>query len=84
MPWRIPKSVYGMHIGNQIKEIMAQKGVSATELARRIHCDRTHIYKIQAKEAIDTFLLTRISLALNHDFFSDLSNSLSDSLSRDS
>lgn len=64
-----------LHIGNSIREVMTQKNVSATELARRIYCTRTHVYKILAKEAIDIGLLQRISSALEHDFFGELSRS---------
>ena len=43
-------------------------------LARKINCDRTNIYKIFQRPSIDTALLSRISKALDHDFFADLSD----------
>ena len=62
-----------MHIGQHIKEIMRQQGVTATQLAKDICCTRTHIHKIFRKNNIDIALLERISKAMKHDFFHDLS-----------
>ena len=63
-----------MHIGQHIKEVMRQKNITATQLAKDICCTRTHIHKIFRKDNIDISLLCRISDALKHDFFQDLSN----------
>ena len=63
-----------MHIGQHIKEVMRQKGVTATQLAKDICCARTHIHRIFLKDNIDIALLKRISSALNYDFFHDLSD----------
>ena len=62
-----------MHIGQHIKEIMRQQGVTATQLAKDICCARPHIHRIFRKDNIDIALLERISSALNYDFFRDLS-----------
>ena len=62
-----------MHIGQHIKEVMRQQGVTATQLAKDICCARPHIHRIFHKDNIDIALLERISVALNHDFFHDLS-----------
>ena len=63
-----------MHIGQHIKEVMQQQGATATQLAKDICCARTHIHRIFLKDNIDIALLERISTALNHDFFRDLSD----------
>ena len=63
-----------MHIGQLIKEVMKQKGVTATQLANDICCTRPHIHRIFRKDNIDIGLLQRISKALDHDFFRDLSD----------
>ena len=60
--------------GNISKEVMRQQGVTATQLAKNICCARPHIHRIFRKENIDIALLERISNALNHDFFRDLSD----------
>ena len=62
-----------MHIGQHIKEVMRQQGVTATQLAKDICCARTHVHRIFCKGSIDIALLERISKALNYDFFRDLS-----------
>ena len=63
-----------MHIGQHIKEVMRQQGVTATQLAKDISCARTHVHRIFNKKNIDIALLERISKALHHDFFHDLSD----------
>ena len=45
-------------------------------LAKKNNCDRTNIYKIFQRPSIDTALLSRISKALEHDFFVDLSENI--------
>lgn len=64
-----------MHIGKRIREIFDQKPKSCTVkwLASQLHCDRRNIYRIFLKDNIDIQLLKRISEALEHDFFADLS-----------
>lgn len=69
---QIPR--FFMHIGQHIKEVMRQQGVTATQLAKDICCARTHIHRIFRKDNIDIALLERISIALNYDFFRDLSD----------
>lgn len=63
-----------MHIGQHIKEVMRQQGITATRLAKDICCARPHIHRIFRKDNIDIALLERISIALNYDFFHDLSD----------
>ena len=62
-----------MHIGQHIKEVMRQQGITATQLAKDICCTRTHVHKIFRKDNIDIALLRHISEALHHNFFHDLS-----------
>ena len=64
---------FSMHIGQHIKEVMRQQGVTATQLANAICCTRPHIHKIFRKDNIDIALLRHLSDALHHDFFRDLS-----------
>ncbi|MBQ0112544.1 MAG: helix-turn-helix transcriptional regulator [Bacteroidales bacterium] len=63
-----------MHIGSRIKEVCEQKNVTAQELSKLIHCDRSNVYYIFKRDNIDIKLLQEIGKALNHDFFQDLSN----------
>ena len=62
-----------MHIGQHIKQVMREKNITATQLAKDICCTRPHIHKIFRKENLDISLLLHISKALQHDFFKDLS-----------
>lgn len=57
-------------IGQKIKEIVALRGMSKTELSRRLNMSSTNIHKIFKRDSIDTELLQRLSEQLNYNFFS--------------
>lgn len=59
-----------VHIGKIIKEVMESQERTPIWLARKINCERTNIYYIFQQSSINTELLLKISIALNHDFFS--------------
>ena len=61
-----------MHIGQHIEKIFREQGRSVKWLAEKLSYDRRNIYKIFRKESIDTALLQKISILLNHNFFKDL------------
>ena len=65
-----------IHIGKLIEEELRKQERTPSWLARKINCDRTNVYDIYKRKDIDTGLLKRISHALNHDFFADISNSM--------
>lgn len=65
-----------IHIGQRIREVLKIKEVTVTDLAIRINTTRTNMHKILGKENIDIALLVRISMALEHDFFKDVSETL--------
>ena len=62
------------HIGKLISDELMRQERTPAWLASKIGCDRTNAYKILKRARIDTVLLERISKALNHDFFLDLSH----------
>ena len=62
-----------MHIGQRIKEVMKTKKISAVKVAKEISCERTNLYNIFDREDINTSLLRKLSIVLNHDFFKELS-----------
>ena len=62
-----------MHIGERIREVMAEKHVSVVSVARQINCERTNVYNIFARKDINTHLLQKLCLILEHDFFKELS-----------
>jgi len=61
-----------VHIGSLIGSELKRQRRPAAWLAQEICCDRTNVYKILRKGSIDTELLCRISVALDHDFFAEL------------
>ena len=64
------------HIGQLIREELKQQGRTVTWLSKAINCDRTNIYNIFERDSIDSNLLTRISKALNKNFFEILTEEL--------
>ncbi len=62
-----------MNVGECIKNELKRQGRTARWLALQIPCERTNVYKIFRRPDIDTDLLQRISVILEHDFFKDLS-----------
>lgn len=68
-----------IHIGQLIKDELERQERSVSWFARKLYCDRSNIYKIFKRSTIDTELLMRISVVLNHDFFSDYIEALAQS-----
>lgn len=74
---------YGLYIGMKsigivIREELKRQERSVTWFANKLSCDRSNIYRLFQKDSIDTHLLARISLLLDHDFFKDLSESINE------
>lgn len=65
-----------MHIGHEIETELHRQERTVAWFARKLCCNRRNIYKIFGRESIDTELLRRISVVLNHDFFDLLSRDL--------
>lgn len=65
-----------MHIGQMIELELRRQGRSKAWLARELNTVRGNVYDILRRESIDTALLTRISLLLDHNFLADLAASL--------
>ena len=58
-----------IHIGELIRNQLFLQERSGAWLARKINTTSSNISKILNKEHIDTELLMKISVALNHNFF---------------
>lgn len=67
-------------IGSLIKEELERQERSISWFARKLSCDRSNVYRLFQKESIDTNLLTRISILLGRDFFSELSDNVKEKL----
>lgn len=61
-----------LHIGHMVKSVFDKSGLSVAEFARRIHCERTNVYKIFNRQSIDVETLVKISEALGHNFLEDV------------
>lgn len=61
------------HIGQLIRQELRRQERSVAWFARQLSCDRSNIYRIFQKESIDTYLLVRIFIILQYNFFSTLS-----------
>ena len=60
-------------IGQSIRAEFERQGHSVVWFAQQLCCDRTNIYRIFARDSIDTELLIRISVILKHNFFVEIS-----------
>lgn len=63
-------------IGQLIKEELQAQERTVTWFARKLHLDRSNVYRLFQKNSIDTGLLSRISMILQRDFFQVLSNDI--------
>ena len=69
-----------IHIGEQIRKLLAKEGRSITWLAAKLNYERANIYKLLDRQSIDTDLLSRISIVLEHDFFACYSKYVQDKM----
>ena len=61
-----------LHIGQLIKAVFDESGMTISEFARQIHLERSTVYSIFKRQSIDAILLARISLVLKHNFLFDV------------
>lgn len=62
-----------IHIGKLIQKKMEEDGRSARWLAKKIHCDRSNIYRIFQRQHIDVEQLILICVQLEIDLFAKYS-----------
>lgn len=60
-----------IHIGQLVKAVFDVSGMSVSELARQLRCERTNVYTIFKRRTIDVELLAMLSIILNHNFLDD-------------
>lgn len=63
-------------IGIIIKEELEAQERTVSWFARKLHLDRSNVYRLFQKNSIDTDLLRRVSMILNKDFFAMMSREL--------
>lgn len=61
-----------LHIGQMIKAVFDESGLSVAEFARRIHTARSNVYFIFERQSIDLNQLLDICDALEHNFLDDI------------
>ncbi|MBQ8958030.1 MAG: helix-turn-helix transcriptional regulator [Bacteroidales bacterium] len=61
-----------LHIGQMIKTVFDESGLSVSELARRIHTARSNVYFIFERSSIDLGQLLDLCDALDHNFLDDI------------
>jgi hypothetical protein len=69
-----------VNIGQSIKEELQRQERTVSWLARKLNCTRAAVYRIFDKNSIDTALLTNISQVLHHNFFTELSEDVQNSV----
>ena len=65
-----------VNIGQDIKNELIRQERTVSWLARKLNCNRAAVYRIFAKNSIDTALLASISKILHHNFLKDLSEEI--------
>jgi len=65
-----------VNIGQNIKDELERQERTVSWLARKLNCTRAAIYRIFAKNSIDTQLLAQISQILNRNFFLELADDI--------
>lgn len=58
-----------IHIGEIIRRRLKENERTVSWLARKLHCDRSNIYKIFEKKSIDIEQLQKISEIMDYNFF---------------
>lgn len=69
-----------VNIGQSIKDELERQERTVSWLARKLNCTRAAVYRIFAKNSIDTQLLAQISLILNRNFFLELADDIATSV----
>ena len=66
------------HVGHIIKAVFDEQGRKVNWFARQMHCNRTNVYKIFEKPHLNSETIQRASKVLEHDFFLDISQKMSE------
>ena len=65
-------AVYNLHIGQLIKTVFERSGMTVSDFARQLNCERTNVYTIFKRRTIDVELPVNISKILEYNFFEDV------------
>ena len=70
-------SPYPIHVGSLIRAELNRQDHSVTWLAEQLGIERTNCYRFLRAQSLHIDILARISIAMQHDFFADLSKQIS-------
>ena len=73
------ETTLNIHLGSLVKQELLKQEKSVFWLSEAIKVERSGIYKLFRRKNISMQLLLKISIALNHDFFEDISEALKNS-----
>lgn len=73
------ETTLNIHLGSLVKQELLKQDKSVFWLSEAIKVERSGIYKLFRRKNISMQLLLKISIALNHDFFEDISEALKNS-----
>lgn len=72
----IRRRMADFHAGHIIKRVFDEQGRTVAWFAKKMHCNRTNIYKMFEKRHLNSEIIQRASKALEHDFFLELSQAM--------
>lgn len=58
-----------VHLGDIITKVMKQKGITPSELARKLDVSVQAMYKILRRDMLDPFRVEQISIVLDYNFY---------------
>jgi transcriptional regulator with XRE-family HTH domain len=67
-----------VHAGELVKEVVADRGIGISELARRLGVSRTTMYQIFERPSLDVALIHQLRRVLNYPFAELLGNQPTD------
>ena len=62
-----------IHVGRMILAVQKAKRIKGAEMARLLNMTRVNWYSVVSRQSINSELLMEISVAMEHDFFDDIS-----------
>lgn len=65
-----------IHIGSLVRAELSRQQQTVTWLAQQLGIERTNCYRFLRAQSLHTDQLTRISIAMKHDFFADCTKAL--------
>jgi len=76
MPKPKGNTIPSLNLGTLIRTVQKQERITHAVLARRLKRDQSAIKRILNNSSIQTYLVWELSVALEHNFFTDLAQQL--------